>query len=152
MEDRPEEEEEPHGSRGKILLAAAVVFACTMAILVSMGGNPMQSEFVEKLAIAIAPTALTLCGGWIAQIAKRMEAEDSKRMAERMALRALLRNELLAAHREWAEEKGYITVAAYDFVRQTYVAYHGIGGNGTGTDLFLDLKALPRYSTERKQS
>nr|AHF24287.1 hypothetical protein [uncultured bacterium Contig1770] len=133
-----------------------------MTLLVTVGGNPMEGEYLQKIAIAIAPTAVTLCGGWIAQITKRMEEEErrrdervaeeaEKREAERMALRALLRNELVRMHREWVEQKGYITLEALEFARQTYDAYHAIGGNGTGTKLFEDMEALP-IMEERKQS
>lgn len=141
-------------SRGtKTAVAALVVFGATMTLLVSIGGNPMEGEYLQKIAIAIAPTAVTLCGGWIAQITKRMEEEErrrderaaeeaEKREAERMALRALLRNELVRMHREWVEQKGYITLEALEYARQTYEAYHAIGGNGTGTKLFEDMEAL----------
>lgn len=141
-------------SRGtKTAVAALVVFGATLTLLVSIGGNPMEGEYLQKIAIAIAPTAVTLCGGWIAQITKRMEEEErrrderaaeeaEKREAERMALRALLRNELVRMHREWVEQKGYITLEALEYARQTYEAYHAIGGNGTGTKLFEDMEAL----------
>ncbi|SEO97588.1 hypothetical protein [Denitrobacterium detoxificans] len=141
-------------SRGtKTAVAALAVFGATMILLVSIGGNPMEGEYLQKIAIAIAPTAVTLCGGWIAQITKKMEEEErrrderaaeeaEKREAERMALRALLRNELVRMHREWVETKGYITLEALEYARQTYEAYHAIGGNGTGTKLFEDMEAL----------
>ncbi|SEO92412.1 hypothetical protein [Denitrobacterium detoxificans] len=152
-------------SRGtKTAVAALAVFGATMTLLVSIGGNPMEGEYLQKIAIAIAPTAVTLCGGWIASITKRMEEEErrreeraeeeerrreeraekeaEKREAERMALRALLRNELVRMHREWVEQKGYITLEALEYARQTYEAYHAIGGNGTGTKLFEDMEAL----------
>ena len=142
-------------SRGtKTTVAALVVFGATMTLLVSIGGNPMEGEYLQKIAIAIAPTAVTLCGGWIASITKRMEEEErrreeraeeeaEKREAERMALRALLRNELVRMHREWVEQKGYITLEALEFAKQTYDAYHALGGNGTGTRLYKDMRKLP---------
>lgn len=124
-------------------LIAAGVFAITLAALMSMGGGgPMETEFLQKVCIAIAPTALTLAASWIRTACEHMGDESAAREAERMALRALLRNELVRMHREWVEQKGYITLEALEYARQTYEAYHAIGGNGTGTKLFEDMEAL----------
>lgn len=57
--------------------------------------------------------------------------------------RALLRNELVRAHREWVEEKGWITLEALEFIDETYDEYHGRGGNGSGTRLWEDIHRLP---------
>lgn len=59
------------------------------------------------------------------------------------ANRALLRKELIASHREWVEEKGYITLQALKDCENTYEVYHELGGNGTATKLWLDISALP---------
>lgn len=57
--------------------------------------------------------------------------------------RALMRNELVRAHREWVEEKGWITLEALEFIDETYDEYHSRGGNGSGTRLWEDIHRLP---------
>ena len=55
----------------------------------------------------------------------------------------LLRNELVAAHRRWVEECGYITLEALEYITELYEEYAAKGGNGSGEKLYLDIKALP---------
>ena len=40
-------------------------------------------------------------------------------------------------------EKGEITLSALDNIEGIYNAYHNLGGNGTGTEIFERLKNLP---------
>lgn len=141
--------------KARHILLACGVFCGTLLLLLSYGGTgPMESEFLQKVAVAIAPTLVTLFGSMFGEIlrqqreaerhrAEERDAEAASREAERAALRALLRNELVRMHREWVETKGYITLEALEFARQTYEAYHAIGGNGTGTHLFKDMCKLP---------
>ena len=91
-----------------------------------------------------------LVGAFVAAIKKttaqdkeREEQERAERRAEKKALRTLLRNELVSMHREWVEEKGCITLEALEYAEDTYESYHGLDGNGSGTKLWDDLKALP---------
>ena len=85
---------------------------------------------------------------------KRLDAFDEKRESARheqeawqramtSGVRSILRVELVRAHREWVEEKGYITLEAREYVQRTYESYHALGGNGVGTTLYNDLMALP---------
>ncbi len=57
--------------------------------------------------------------------------------------RTLLRNELVRAHRDWVEDKGYITLEGLEYVDETYEEYHAKGGNGSGTRLWEDIHKLP---------
>lgn len=74
--------------------------------------------------------------------------ERFDRMDERLdkledGSRTNLRNDLVRMHREWAEEKGSITLEALEFCEKTYESYHCLNGNGTGTKLWNDIEALP---------
>lgn len=71
------------------------------------------------------------------------EKEKALQAARDKALRTLLRNELVQMHREWVEEKGCITLEALEYAEDTYTTYHDLGGNGSGTKLWHDIKALP---------
>lgn len=39
--------------------------------------------------------------------------------------------------------QGYATIQDLDNMEHIYTAYHNLGGNGTGTELFNRCKALP---------
>ena len=72
------------------------------------------------------------------------EKEQAKLIANMAeGVRTLLRNELVSAHREWVEEKGYITLEALEYMKRTFESYHALKGNGSGDKLWKDLKALP---------
>lgn len=60
--------------------------------------------------------------------------------------RVLLRNELVRMHRDWFEERGYITLEALEYAENTYEVYHELKGNGSGTKLWEDLKVLPIHN------
>lgn len=71
----------------------------------------------------------------------RDSIDAQKAMAQ--GIKTLLRNELVAAHREWVEEKGFIKLESLEYVEDTYKCYHALKGNGSGTKLWEDIKALP---------
>lgn len=73
---------------------------------------------------------------WRDKLLERLDRGDR-------ADRVLLRKELIASHREYAEEKGYISMEALKDVENTYEVYHELGGNGSGTKLWEDIKRLP---------
>ena len=95
--------------------------------------------------------------GWMGLLIKRLisrtvereQAAEQERSEQREAMdtlkegmRSLLRSELVSLHREWVEEKGYINLEGKEYAERTYTAYHRLGGNGTGTRLWLDIDAL----------
>lgn len=94
------------------------------------------SPFFTAVIASIATLLVSRLTGVIGNSRDEMDALKE-------GMRTLLRNELVAAHREWYEEKGYITLEALEFCHQTYEAYHGLGGNGSGDKLFEDIKTLP---------
>ncbi len=94
--------------------------------------NPFVSALVGALVASAVAFASRKWSGGI----------DTQR-AIVSGMRTLLRNELVAMHREWAEEKGYVTLEALEYAQETYEAYHGLGGNGSGTKLWEDINALP---------
>lgn len=94
------------------------------------------SPFFTAIIASIATLLVSRLTGVIGNSRDEMDALKE-------GMRTLLRNELVAAHREWYEEKGYITLETLEFCHQTYEAYHGLGGNGSGDKLFNDIKTLP---------
>lgn len=76
---------------------------------------------------------------WRQELTERLDRGDKSD-------RVLLRNELVQMHREWFEEKGYITLEALEYAENTYEVYHELKGNGSGTKLWEDLKVLPVHN------
>lgn len=72
----------------------------------------------------------------------RSEAERAADEAQKIGIRELLWSELKAIH-ERAIREGGLTVADRKHLEAVYAAYHGLGGNGTGTRLFEDAMRLP---------
>ena len=73
---------------------------------------------------------------WRQELKERLDRGDKSD-------RVLLRNELVSMHREWVEEKGYITLEPLEYAKNTYEVYHELKGNGSGTKLWKDIQALP---------
>lgn len=94
----------------------------------------------------IIQTALTGCvsaivGAVVGAVVAAIKAAGSNAITEDKAMqdgmRALLWRELKNIHSE-AVEAGGMTVADRRHLENVYGAYHGIGGNGTGTRLYQD--------------
>ena len=101
----------------------------------------------ELIDLVATPLVSALVGALVASavgyVTRKWSGGIDTQRAIVSGMRTLLRNELVAMHREWAEEKGYITLEALEYAQETYEAYHGLGGNGSGTKLWEDLNALP---------
>lgn len=78
--------------------------------------------------------ALTLYYNRLAKKFKEQEAIKS-------GLVAILHDRLFQVGMEFIE-KGEITVTALDNIEGMYVAYHNLGGNGTGTEIYERVKEL----------
>lgn len=81
--------------------------------------------------LGIAGTAL-LC--WIRGVRKKQAALE-------IGVQALLRGELVRAYDNYHEQDS-ITLHGLEAVETQYLAYHGLGGNGTITKLVEDMKQL----------
>lgn len=60
----------------------------------------------------------------------------------KMGLRSLLRAEIICQHDKYIK-KGTCPIYAKEELEKTYIAYHGLGGNGTGTKMYQEVMALP---------
>ena len=65
-----------------------------------------------------------------------------KNKAMREGVRSLLRAEIIRAYEKYTE-RGYCPIYAREPLTRVYEAYHGMGGNGTGTDFYKKTIALP---------
>lgn len=101
----------------------------------------------EFLGVVAAPFVSAVVSAVVALafnriIRKSVDGIDGQR-AMYEGVKTLLRNELVEAHREYVEEQGYIKLEALEYVEDTYRCYHNMRGNGSGTKLWEDIKALP---------
>ena len=72
---------------------------------------------------------------------ERIQEEYKKRDANCDGTKALLKIGLYEYHDKYVE-LGYIPSYAYENFCDMYEAYHALGGNGTGTKLYEEIKAL----------
>lgn len=108
----------------------------------------MPDEVAADVAAQLMTWALTgalgLVAGWVARRLRSMQsAQDEhnrRRDAEMEALRAgmtcTLKADLVDIHRRYVVEGEPCPVSEKDRCEETYMAYHALGGNGTGTELY----------------
>ena len=99
-------------------------------------------DVLMTLVESIVPMLLTGVGGVCGWLLKSHRKEEARAQAMETGLRTLLRAELLEIHAEYVP-LGYIPVAAMEETDRVYKAYHSLGGNGAGTKLYEEIKALP---------
>ena len=91
---------------------------------------------------ALIPVLMYLVSGACGWLLKSHRKEEARAQAMETGLRTLLRAELLEIHAKYVP-LGYIPVAAMEETDRVYKAYHSLGGNGAGTKLYEEIKALP---------
>ena len=78
---------------------------------------------------------------------KAQQRKDTEREkldhAMQIGMRSLLRNALMETHRRCVIQQGYCEVADKEITERNYLAYHDLGGNGTGTRLYSAIMELP---------
>ena len=85
--------------------------------------------------------AAGLAGVW-AWARKRLKGQSAEQRAVKEACVALLHDRLYQACKYYLAQ-GYIDVEGLNNIEHLYRAYHDLGGNGTGTELYSRVKALP---------
>lgn len=103
-----------------------------------MGWEIVYEHLVEILFSGIS-TALGIAYTVLSRRYKRMRNDAA---AQRNGICALLRNGIIDAYNRYTE-KGFIPIYALENVERMYESYHGLGGNGTVTELMERLKELP---------
>ncbi len=67
---------------------------------------------------------------------------SGRNSAYKSGLQCLLRAEIIRAHEKYTEI-GYCPIFARDAITKAYEAYHALGGNGTITELYNQIMAMP---------
>lgn len=87
----------------------------------------------------------TLCRRFKKEQEAREKRENEAREEQKLlreAVLAMLHDRLYSLARFYIDQK-WITIQDLDNLEYLYKAYHLLGGNGTGTELFVRCKALP---------
>ena len=101
-----------------------------------------MSGVLMTLVEAVIPMLLTGIGGACGWLLKSHRKEEAKDQAMEAGLRTLLRAELLEIHAKYVP-LGCIPLDVMEEADRVYQAYHSLGGNGAGTKIYEELKALP---------
>lgn len=97
---------------------------------------------MADLVQTLIPCLLTLVSGACGWLLKSHKREAARDKAMETGLRTLLRAELLEIHAKY-RPLGDIPLEVMEEADRVYQAYHSLGGNGTGTKIYEELKALP---------
>ena len=101
----------------------------------------------DVLTIAVqwaVPAAMGGAIGWTVKMVKDLRnksAEEERKKDDKIdalceGVRSLLRTELVRTHTKHVENDIPLTLADREHLERTYGAYHKLGGNGTGTELY----------------
>ena len=109
----------------------------------------MDSNIIVALiggAITIFNVVFTSVSAHNSEKKRRADVEEMKRN-DRMkdiegGLQSLLRAEIIRSHEKYMD-KEYCPVYAREALTRVYESYHALGGNGTMTELYKLVMALP---------
>lgn len=73
----------------------------------------------------------------------KLKYYDARQKNTDEGLRALLKDRLISIY-IGAKEQQHISFDQMDRANMIYKAYHGLGGNGTGTAIIEELRELPK--------
>lgn len=86
----------------------------------------------------IAYVGLSMAVGYLWNMAKGLQ-ENREKVED--GVKALLKDRLISIHSA-ASKRDYITYTEMERATAMYEAYHGLGGNGTGTLIMEELKHM----------
>lgn len=96
-------------------------------------------EYIPQIVVTVCTSALTAV---LASVWKKQKTILSRYQAVNDGMKCLLRLEIIRDCSHYLA-KGYVPVYAMDNIRESYDAYHALGGNGTITKMVDELKKLP---------
>lgn len=87
----------------------------------------------------LAPLCAALVAYIIATAQAARKSDREHEVAMEQGMRALLRQQLIDYHRRYVAEGRPCPVGVKEQATAVYSAYHGLGGNGTGTHLYEEI-------------
>lgn len=124
------------GFWGKLLW---VCIPCALAAAATLVSNP---ELDSQFAIYSAAAVVALLGVMLSNRRVEKKKADEENEIFKLALRALLRSELMRTHHQ-AVRDGHASTLDKEVMERTYQSYHSLGGNGIATNLHDEMMALP---------
>lgn len=79
-------------------------------------------------------------GGLSGALVSMLRKSRSQESAMQEGMRALLRQQLIDMHRKYVVEGRPCSVDEHEQAEDVYKAYHALGGNGTGTHLYEEIR------------
>lgn len=76
------------------------------------------------------------------RLAGKVKAQQDERKALKEGVLAILHDRLYQSCRYYIKQ-GWVDVEGLKNIEYLYKSYHALGGNGTGTELYNRVKALP---------
>ena len=116
-----------------------VCIPAAMAAAATLVSNP---ELDSQFAIYSAAAVVALLGIMLSNRRVEKEKADEEKELFKLALRALLRSELMRTHHQ-AVRDGHASTLDKEVMERTYQSYHSLGGNGIATNLHDEMMALP---------
>lgn len=101
--------------------------------------DPITSTILTTAASSIVSALVATVVSRAKSGVKEIEASSK---AQERGIRELLWGELKTLHAD-AADRGGLSIEDRRHLENTYAAYHGLGGNGTGTRLYNDAMNLP---------
>lgn len=106
-------------------------------------------DWIEWIAKYWANWVLGLLAAGIAFLWRQAQKQRKANQAVQDGVKALLRDRILQMY-TICKAKGYCSIQEREGLESLYTAYHdGLHGNGTITDIYTSMRAMPREK-ERK--
>lgn len=83
----------------------------------------------------------SLCGAVLLSVFNHVKYKYSSNKLIREGVLAILHNKIYTLGKQYID-RGYITLEDLDDFEHLYKAYHALGGNGTGTEIYERVKNL----------
>lgn len=119
-----------------------LLWVCIPAVMAAAATLVSNPELDSQFAIYSAAAVIALLGVMLSNRRVEKEKADEENELFKLALRALLRSELMRTHHQ-AVRDGYATTVDKEVMERTYNSYHHLGGNGIATNLHDEMMALP---------
>ena len=119
-----------------------LLWICIPSVLAATATRVSDPAPDSQFAIYSAAAAVALLGITLSNRRAEKEKAEEENELFKSALRALLRSELMRTHHR-AVRDGHASTVDKDVMERTYQSYHRLGGNGTATNLYEEMMALP---------
>lgn len=106
-------------------------------------------DFIIKYWVQILFSIIvSVAGAAYAWLKQKFKKQKVTQAALTDGVEALLHDRLYQAHAVY-QRQAWISAADLKNIEHIYRAYHTLGGNGTGTQLYQEMQELPKISPQK---